>query len=96
LEELFILLIREREKLPEYNGIWIATATEYLQSLRKEFPVLSEKSFIASGKKGWIFIPTLSESFDECSLKACDLILNGDKRIGRITKGRRSKNKVLK
>jgi hypothetical protein len=82
LGEKLILLLRERENQPERNGLWLATTSERLASLRQEFPLLPSSCVISSGKNGWLFLPARLEVFEPYAIKACGLIAKGDTRIG--------------
>lgn len=82
--EKLILLLRERTNQPERNGLWLATMSERLASLREEFPLLPSSCVISSGKNGWLFLPASLEVFESYAVKACELIANDDARIGVI------------
>jgi len=82
--------LRDSAKQPGSNGIWIFTTTENVESLGKEFPQLSKRYLWRSGKNAWVILPSRGEDFEEYAFKACELILAGDRRIGRLTRGRAS------
>lgn len=79
-----MLLLRNRTNRPQFNGVWLATSEEHFESLRKEFPV-SPVWLVSFGKKKWLLIPIDAEDFEEYSLKACKLILEGDLRLGKLS-----------
>ncbi|HKR59818.1 MAG TPA: hypothetical protein VJS64_08775 [Pyrinomonadaceae bacterium] len=89
LGEKLILLLRERENQPERNGLWLATTSEHLASLREEFPLLPSSCVIHSDKNGWLFLPARLEIFESYAVKACGLIANGDTRIGVVAAGQK-------
>ena len=72
------------------NGLWLYTTKEHLESLSKEFPDLPKRQLWRSrnSEKAWLIVASRLESFEEYAFKACDLILNGDQRIGRVTRGK--------
>ena len=70
------------------NGMWLFTTTEHLESLGREFPELSRRYYWRSGKNAWVILPSKLGEFEEYAFKACELILNGDRRIGRVSKGK--------
>jgi hypothetical protein len=88
LAEKLLFGLREQIGRPNTNGIWIFTEAEHLDSLRREFPLLSRQYFWKSGNKGWVVLTSKNEHFEEYAYKACELALRGDRRLGRVTRGR--------
>ena len=89
LEEKLLFSLRDSIKQPGSNGMWIYTTTEHLESLAREFPVLPRRQLWRSGKKAWVVLASRLPVFEEYAFKACELILKGDRRIGRVTRGGR-------
>jgi hypothetical protein len=89
LNEKVLCCLRDSEKLPATNGLWLFTTTEHVDSLAREFPALPRRSLWRSGKNAWVILATRFEYFEEYAFKACELMLNGDRRIGRLSRGRR-------
>ena len=87
LEEKLLLSIRNSVKQPRYNGVWLYTQAEHIESLRREFPSLPRRCFWKSGKNGWVILASELEGFEEYAFRACELILGGDRRVGRVTRG---------
>ena len=87
LEERLVCGLRESTKQPNSNGMWLFTTTEDIESLGKEFPQLSRRYLWRSGNNAWVVLPSRLPEFEEYAFKACQLILNGDRRIGRISRG---------
>lgn len=85
--EQLVLGLRDSAKLPNTNGVWLFTSVEFLDSLKREFPSLPRQYFWKSDKKAWLILASKLEQFEEHAYKACELILNGDRRIGRLTRG---------
>ena len=75
---------------PGYSGLRLFPTTEHLDSLSKEFPDLSLRYLWRSGKNAWVILPSRLGEFEEYAFKACELMVNGDKRVGRLTRGRPS------
>lgn len=73
--------LRESVKLPSCNGLWLFTSIEHLDSLGREFPALPRRR---SGRKAWVILASRLEFFEEYAFKACELMLNGDRRVGRV------------
>ena len=88
LDEKLLLSLRESVKQPQYNGVWIYTQAEHIDSLRREFPQLPRRYFWKSRKSGsgWVILASVIEDFEEYAFRACELILRGDQRIGRVTR----------
>jgi len=83
--------LRDRQDQKELNGIWIALASpEDYESLAKELPSINREYKLHDNKKSnnkWLLLSVFDENFESLVVKACELILNYDKRIGKITKG---------
>lgn len=88
LDGKLLLSLRESVKQPQYNGVWLYTLAEHIESLRREFPELPRRCFWKSRKSGagWIILASAVEDFEEYAFKACALILRGDQRVGRVTR----------
>jgi hypothetical protein len=87
LDDKLLCGLRNSKKQPGCNGLWLFTTTEHLESLGKEFPDLSRRYLWRSGKNAWVILPSKLCEFEEYAFKACELMLNGDKRVGRLTRG---------
>jgi hypothetical protein len=87
LDEKLLLSLRDSARRTGTNGIWVYTSTEHLESLAREFPQLPRRQLWRSGKNAWLVIASRLEDFEECAFKVCELILNGDQRVGRVTRG---------
>lgn len=88
LDEKLLLSLRQSAKQPKYNGVWLYTQAEHIESLRREFPLLPRRCFWKSAKSGagWVILNAALEEFEEYVFNACELILRGDRRIGRVTR----------
>ena len=87
--EKIVLVLRDKREKTADNGVWLATTEEHHESLRREFP--SMRSIGVLGKKvtGWQVLPAEAADFEQAALRACELILAGDPRIGKIPGARR-------
>jgi hypothetical protein len=85
-----VLILRDKPDAAADNGVWLATTVENHESLRREFPNM--RSIHVLGKKltGWQVIPVEATDFEEAALRACDLVIAGDPRIGKIPRSRRA------
>ena len=89
LDEKLLCGLRESNKLPSTNGLWLFTTLEDVDSLGREFPELPRRYLWRSKEKAWVILPARLEYFEEYAFKACELMLNGDRRIGRLTRAER-------
>jgi len=87
LGDKLLLSLRDSAKQTGTNGLWLYTTTEHIESLAQEFPYLPKRQLWRSKKNAWIILASRLEDFEEYAFKACELILNGDQRIGRISRG---------
>ena len=90
LDEKLLCSLRDSAKQPNSNGIWLYTTTEHVESLAGEFPELPKRQLwrSRSGNKAWVVLASRLEGFEEYAFRACELILRGDRRIGRVTRGK--------
>ena len=91
LGERLLLSLRESRRQSKYNGVWLYTEAAHIESLRREFPGLPRRCFWKSKKSGhgWVILAAGLEEFEEYAFRACELILRGDRRIGRAGRGGR-------
>lgn len=84
IEEKIVMILRDKPNQQADNGVWIATSVEYHDSLRPEFPNM--RSVCVFGKKvtDWQVLPIEAPDFEEAAMRACELILAGDPRIGKV------------
>jgi len=87
LGDKLLCSLRDSVKQPDTNGIWLYTTAEHIDSLAREFPGLSKRQLwrSRSNEKAWIVLASRLENFEEYAFKACELMLRGDQRIGRIS-----------
>ena len=88
LADQLLCCLRDSAQKPNSNGVWLFTTLEHVESLASEFPDLSRRYLWRSGKNAWVVLPSRLGMFEEYAFKACELILNGDKRIGRPRRGK--------
>ncbi len=86
LEEKLLFSLRDATTQRGSNGMWIYTTTEHLESLGAEFPELPRRQLWRSGKNAWVILASRLGDFEENALRACELILRGDQRIGRLSR----------
>lgn len=86
-----VMILRDRNDSQVDNGVWLATTGEHHASLQKEFPIMRSIVIFGPGPTGWQNLPADSEDFEDSVLRACELVINGDIRIGKIPKARLKK-----
>jgi hypothetical protein len=89
--EKMSLFLYDQEKLPGFKGVSLATTTAHYRSLAQEFSSTRDAEPQKIGKRPWLHIPADAADFEEQVLKACEMILNGDPRIGRAPEEKRFK-----
>ncbi len=89
LDDKLLCALRDSVKQPRSNGVWLFTTKDELESLGREFPDLSRRYLwrARSGNNAWIVLASRLENFEEYAFKACELMVNGDRRIGRVSRG---------
>ena len=85
--EKIVLILRDRPKHPEYNGVWVATTAEHHATLRAELPSLRSIGLLGE-TTGWQYIPADGLAFEDEVLRACALVRAADARIGKVPKRR--------
>jgi len=91
VQDKIVLMLREKQKQAEDNGVWLATTAEHHQSLRREFPNMRSIQLLGKEVTGWQVLPADAPDFEPAALRACELIVARDPRIGKVPKSRRSK-----
>lgn len=66
------------------DGVWLATTREHHESLRIEFPNMRSIPVFGAEPTGWQLLPANAPDFEESALRACELILARDPRIGKV------------
>ncbi len=84
-----VLILRDKRENRADNGVWLATTEEHHDSLRREFPNLRSIQVLRKPVTGWQVLPADAPDFEETALRACELLLAGDPRIGKVPGSRR-------
>src|ERR1700746_2214110 len=92
VEDKIVLILRDKVKSAADNGVWLATTQEHHQSLRREFPNMRSIEVLGKRVTGWQVLPVDAADFESAALRACELVLAGDLRIGKIPGARMSKS----
>jgi hypothetical protein len=83
LHDKLMMLLRERENNPEFNGVFVATQPEFFDDLSNELHYSNMEFDIDGAPHTWIFISDDINDFQQKVKQAVDMIKNGDKRIGK-------------
>jgi hypothetical protein len=89
--EKLVLFLYDQEKWPNFKGVSLATTPEQYRSLAQEFSSKHDAEPQKIGKHPWLLLPASAVDFEEQVLKACEMILNGDPRIGRAPEEKKLK-----
>ena len=87
--EKIVLILRDKPTAAEDNGVWLATTKDHHESLRRDFPSMRSIRVLGKDVTGWQVLPTEARDFEEAALRACEFILAGDPRIGKVPNARR-------
>jgi len=86
-----VFLLRDRRANQVDNGVWLATTRKHHASLRREFPSMRSIRLLGKNTTGWQVLPVHADHFEEEALRAAELVVAGDPRIGKIPATRRSR-----
>jgi hypothetical protein len=88
--ERIVLILRDRRDAAADNGVWLATTREHHPSLHRDFPNMRSIQVLGKGETAWQVLPASAPDFEESALAACEMILAGDPRIGKVPASRRT------
>jgi len=92
VKDKIVLILRDKPTHAADNGVWLATTEEHYQSLRREFPNLRSIQLLGKPMTGWQVLPADAPDFESSAMRACELVLAGDPRIGKVPGARASKS----
>jgi len=90
VEDKIVLLLRHRPQNTADNGVWLATSQEHHESLRREFPHMRSIKLLGKAVTEWQVLPADAPDFEEAAMRACELIVARDPRIGKTPATRRA------
>lgn len=93
VKDKIVLILRDKPTNTADNGVWLATTQEHHESLRREFPNMRSIWVLGKPVTGWQVLPVDAPDFESAALRACELVLAGDPRIGKVPGTRRSKSR---
>jgi len=92
LGDRIVCMLRESERSPQDNGIWLVLSEGTNPAdakLRREFPSLREIDLLNRKIGHWLLLPSDSADFETEAQHACELLLRHDRRFGRVPASRR-------
>jgi hypothetical protein len=89
VEDKIVLILRDKRGETADNGVWLATTEEHHESLRCEFPNMRSIQAFGTKVTGWQVLPADAPDFEEAALRACELVVAKDPRIGKVPGARR-------
>jgi len=88
-EKIVCALRDKRNETADDDGMWLATTADHHASLQHEFPSMRSIRVFGTEVTGWQVLPAGSADFEQSALRACELIVAGDPRIGKVPASRR-------
>jgi hypothetical protein len=88
VKDKIVFILRDHRDAPADNGVWLATTEQHHASLKREFPSMRSIRRFGTKVTHWQILPVDAADFEEAALRACDLVLAGDPRIGKVPKPR--------
>ena len=88
VQEKVVLILRDRPTAPADNGVWLATTVEHHDGLRADFPSMRSIGVLGKDVTGWQILPVDAPDFEEAALRACELVIARDPRIGKVPKAK--------
>jgi hypothetical protein len=83
IDKKILMMLRDREQQPEFNGVFVATTPEYYEGLQQELHKSRMEFDLDGADHTWIFISEDLDDFEAKVKKACEMIKSGDERIGK-------------
>jgi hypothetical protein len=96
VDDKIVLILRDKRDGSPDDGVWLATAVEHHESLRREFPHMRSITVFGPPVTHWQVLAVDTPDFEEAALRACELIAARDPRIGRVPKSRSPRSKAVK
>ena len=89
--EKIVLILRQKPSYERDNGVWLATTHEHHESLRHEFPNMRSIELLGETVSNWQLLPTDAPDFEESAIRACEMVIAGDPRIGKVPNSKKRK-----
>lgn len=79
-----VFALRDKPTYPHDNGVWLATTREHHSSLHAEMPNMRSIGLLGEDVSNWQVLPIDAPDFEESVIRACELICEGNQRIGKV------------
>jgi hypothetical protein len=89
VKDKIVFILRDKHDAVADNGVWLATSEEHHRSLRREFPNMRSIQVLGHTVTQWQVLPADAPDFEEAAQRACELVLAGDARLGKVPGVRR-------
>ena len=89
--EKIVLILRQKPTYERDNGVWLATAQDHHGSLRQDFPNMRSIELLGEKVSQWQILPVDAPDFEESAMRACELVIAGDPRIGKVPNAKKPK-----
>ena len=89
--EKIVFALRDRPTATADNGVWLATTQEHHESLRRELPNMRSIGVLGKDVTGWQILPAEAADFETAAMRACELVLARDPRIGKVPKAKKKR-----
>ena len=96
VEEKIVLILRDKAGAHADNGVWVATTQDHHGSLRREFPNMRSIEVFGKDVTDWQVLPSDAADFEEAALRACELVVAKDPRIGKVPAKRNKRKRKAK
>jgi len=83
-----VFFLRDKPGSSPDNGVWLATTEQHHETLRREFPNMRSVQLLGREVTRWQVLPADAADFEEAALRAAELVLARDPRIGKIPQRR--------
>ena len=93
VDNKIVFILRDKQDKSANNGVWLAIGREHHAALRREFPHVRSIWIMGKKMKGWQILPVDAPDFEQAALRACELVVARDPRIGRVPCARRSRER---
>ena len=89
-EKIVFALRDKRNETADDDGVWLATTVEHHKTLKRDFPNMRSIRVLGKDVTGWQVLPADAPDFEESVLRACEFVITGDMRIGKVPASRQS------
>jgi hypothetical protein len=93
VREKIVLILRDKPNHTADNGVWLATTHDHHDSLREDFPNMRSIRVLGEKVTGWQILPADAPDFEESAMRACELIMARDPRIGKLPRPKKRRAK---